>query len=283
MKKWNNKKWLSLILAIFLVILISLLAISILDYVIPFSKNVKSIENSSVAYYQANSAIEKWLFKIYERNNSWTILNTTEFNESYSWVITNKYLTNSSWMILPPSWTNKISQWNPIQLDIWDWYLDHTNMSIKINFKLPDFYSSKTLSWSNSIINWQLSSSTNTLNASSWIIKANDIDWTDIDLSNSKWITLTWTTQTISEFYQDHCWTSSWCSLKLSVINRLETNNSPPITIPYLEWKITTNHAIPLRYSTIKADWKSYWYKKSLEVRVPQNTTNQAFDFTIFQ
>jgi hypothetical protein len=57
------------------------------------------------------------------------------------------------------------------------------------------------------------------------------------------------------------------------------------VNIPYLEYKIKLNdtYKIPLRYSRIKSYGKSYGFQKHLEVKVPQQTTNEAFDFTVFQ
>jgi hypothetical protein len=52
MKK-NNKNAMSIILAIILTIIMSLIALYMIDYIIPFSKNVKGIENVAKAYYQA--------------------------------------------------------------------------------------------------------------------------------------------------------------------------------------------------------------------------------------
>jgi hypothetical protein len=40
----------------------SLLALFILEYIVPFSKNTKSIEQSVVAYYLADSGIEDALY-----------------------------------------------------------------------------------------------------------------------------------------------------------------------------------------------------------------------------
>jgi hypothetical protein len=42
----------------------SLLAIYILEYIIPFSKNTKNIEHSVSAYYQADSGIEDALYSM---------------------------------------------------------------------------------------------------------------------------------------------------------------------------------------------------------------------------
>ena len=73
--------------------------------------------------------------------------------------------------------------------------------------------------------------------------------------------------------------------MKLSLINPLYTTTG--LKIPYLEYTINPWDNVwtkfPLYYTTIDTSWKSYWFKKDLNVRVPQQTTNQAFDFTLFQ
>lgn len=61
------------------------------------------------------------------------------------------------------------------------------------------------------------------------------------------------------------------------------------INLPYLEWKIVyeykgiDNRNFYFRYANIKSTWKSSIYTRDLEIKVPQQTTNEAFDFTVFQ
>ena len=89
-----------------------------------------------------------------------------------------------------------------------------------------------------------------------------------------------------SSFYNTNCSTWNSCTLKFSIVNKLETEDLiAPVAIPYLEWRMEVNSAytIPLRYSKIESIWKSYWYKKELEVKIPSQTVNEAFDFTVFQ
>jgi len=305
MKNLKDKKAFSIVIAIWLVLVMNLLVLYILEYMVPYSKNVKWIENSSNAFYQAENSIEEWLY-FFSTRWTWTIkefADKTKPFSSWSWV-TYKYSTTSSWNTIPYNWEwnseydstfNKISQWDSIQLKVWKWVkINWSSSSTKIFFQVPTIWSSTTLSWwSLPIINWQLSSDTgnwNTLNAKGSWITANDIDWTDININNFQWVDLNWNEDTIYmkfwKYYEDHCyWTNSWCTLKFSIINKLELDNTEKTPIPYLEYKFILNSTkkVPLRYSRIKASWKSYGFQKNLEVRVPQQTTNEAFDFTVFQ
>ena len=332
MKK-NNKKWFSLILAMWIVIVISLIAYNILEYIIPFWKDVKSVENSSRSYYLANSWIEEWLYHILTRTNE-----KAEWSRSYIWDISHIYNTFSSGTILPPPWEwnsiydddntdwiidkerNIISQWNPIQLSVWNGYVKDLN-DFNIAFRTPnlDFYwlntATETLSWGSlAIVNWQLTSLNNTLNAS-WslvlpsigIITADSIldssekftilqdDWS-IDLDNLLGTDLNWIDDTLWNFYWDCsvawdwqcCGANSWCTLKFSIVNKLELDINN-VAVPYLEWKMLIDNNVdgdnnlPLRYTKIESAWKSIWYKKELDIKVPTKTVNQAFDFTVFQ
>jgi hypothetical protein len=85
-------------------------------------------------------------------------------------------------------------------------------------------------------------------------------------------------------FYTANC-LSDKCILKFSVINELKTTDIPSVSIPYLEWRLNSwwTNMLPLRYSIIESSWKSYGFSKSLQIKVPQETVSQAFDFTVFQ
>ena len=309
--KIKNKSAFSLVIAIGLVLIMTMLVLYILEYMIPYSKNVKWIENSSNAFYQAENSIEDWLYFFSTRWN-WWVYKFADTNKPFTtWSgVSYKYDTTSSWKTIPYNWEwnsefdtsfNTISQWNPIQLDIWKWLWINWWLT-KIIFKVPDLdkeeggTNNETLSWSETpkenslaIINWQLSADNDTLNATwSWI-KANDTEifkWNTaspswISMNWKKWVKLDWNEENFENFYSNNCWNWKKCSLKFSIINKLETTTW--IIIPYLEYKIKTNNNIPLRYSRIKSKWKSYGFQKHLEIRIPQQTTNEAFDFTIFQ
>ena len=305
MKK--NKKWFSIIIVLWLIILINLITIWILEYVIPFSKNTIWIENSSKAYYQANSWLENVLYDFKDKDawyETWKTINTSS-PVDYSYKIT------GSWISLPPAWEwnsdydsdwNTISSWNPIQLEIWYGKFDiEGDTCAKVHFRVPnmDFINNKILSWAINnfpIINWQISNNNNTLNATWSYISANEICASHesnlnvncrIKFKGRQWVDLNGNQglpEEAGKFVTNNCFgVWSWCILKLSVINKLETDVWN-ISIPYLEWQfLIDSYNLPLRYSKLEAEWKSYWYKKKLDIKVSQETTNEAFDFTVFQ
>lgn len=284
-----------------LVIFINLLAISIIEYVIPFSKSTKQVENSMVAYYQANTWIEEALY-VLKGTEAWDIENEDSDKDFLGTVIDNMYDLTTKWTLLPSVWEwnseyndewNQIAMWSPIQLEIWSDYVVFD--STDFYFRVPDldWNWGLELDWASmAIVNWQISSQSNTLNSSGSYLNAGDIcdscvddtcSCNSIDFSWIKWVDLNWTyPYEIEDFYDNECQTSS-CILKLSVINELKAE-SDSIFVPYLEWKIDFwTKEVPLRYSKISTIWKAYWYRKDLEIKVPQETTNEAFDFTVFQ
>ena len=285
MKK--NKKALSLVIAISITLVMSFLALYILEYMIPFSKNTKNIEQSVAAYYMADSAIEDWLYFI-NKNPLWSEKTKTISGKKDYWLE-----IKAMWQILPPAWEwnsefdknyNKIRIWEPIQIQIWNNRINPNNF--KLYFKVPDLDSDsstmETLQFTpDKLIHWQISGNWNTLNADWTQIVVWEINNSEIILKDRDWRDLKDQIKTFWDFYSNNCWTNTGCILKLSVINELKLNNWN--SIPYLEWKIDAGSNIPLRYRIIKASWKSYWFQKNLKVRVPQKTLNQAYDFTVFQ
>lgn len=311
--KHINKKWFSLIIAIWLVIVMTLIATLILDFAIPFSKNIKWIENASNSYYQVNSWFEDAVFFISKNilwSETWKTMSNT-INTDFWYKIT------ASWSKSPTAWKwnsdfdpdwNKISEWNSIQMEVWSNKINNWPLTSKsrIYFRVPnlDWNWWLTLSWWNTlpIINWKLSWENSSLDASSWsqfkasqTCKSATLNNTDcINLwiplifdNNLKWsyLDINWIEQQtdFKSFYDANCKNLSWCILKLSVINSLilSTNNTK---IPYLEWKLDFwNNTIPSRYAEIEASGKSNWFKKYIDFSVPQKTGIDTFDFTIFQ
>lgn len=291
----NNKKAFSLIIAMFLMIITSLLALYLLEYIIPFSRNTKWIENWTKAYYEANKWIEDVLFSMKDENAYFETWKTDIVWSSLGYY----YNLTSTWNTIPISWDgtsefdqdyNKISSSNQVQL-LLKWNINWDN--VNFYFKVPHFDDSTSTAivftwWTDPIVNWQLTSENEVLNSSWSQIKNSDINssnWviTGTGLSSSAWYTLAWSWKTFSGFYSDENCDNSWCILKLSVINKLFTDNSK--RIPYLEYKINfwINPSVANYYAIIRSSWKSTWYKKNLKLYIPQQTTIQAFDFTVFQ
>ena len=306
MKK--NKTWLSLVIAIGIALVMSLLALYILEYIIPFWKNTKNIEQSVAAYYLADSWIEDWLYQM--KLNSWTL--DYENNDNIlTWSVDYSIIMIASWSSLPRAWEwnsgfdknfNIIKNWEPIQIEIWNGRITDLD-DFKIYFKIPNIDKTKdeTLSWGtvNKIINWQLSWENDVLNANWSQVNVfeinnnsnnNNNNNNDIVIGGRFWLKLDDSWSTFKNFYNDvNTWycTNKSCKLKMSVINKLEWkigwSSWNDTRFPYLEWRIDAWSSIPLRYRIIDTTWKSYWFQKSLRIKVPQQTLNEAFDFTVFQ
>ncbi len=304
MKK--NQKAFSLAVAMGLVLITSLLAYTILEYMIPFSRNIKWIENSTMAYYNSNKWIEIWLSLInwrqddeldvwYSRSYESDRVYDYEFNSSVIW---STLPENGMWDSYYDNDYNKIMTWNPIQLSIWYWMLSWWN--IDVIFRVPDLNEDSLfnqelvdISWDDMwIINWQLTSASSTLNSHSGsLIKVSEVNdmttWSDnippddLDMWSRDWRLLDWSSSNFSSFYNSNCNWSNECILKFSVINELITSDWG---VPYLEWQIDTwSDNIPYRYSRIYSEGESYWFVKQIDVRVPQETVSEAFDFTVIQ
>lgn len=292
----KNNTWFALIVAIFLMLISSLLALYLLEYIIPFSRNTKWMENWTKAYYEANKWIEDVLYNMKWEDpyfETWNIITPSSIWYNYS--------LQSTWNTIPIAldWTsefdtnfNKISISNPVQL-LLKWPIDWDQ--VRFYFKVPHFDDTNSVAiaftwWNDPIINWQLSSENNTLNASWSHIRFSDINSSSWALSKiinfdsiRTWVTLSWSELSIAQFYTNENCSLSWCSFKLSVVNELKTLDDRKI--PYLEYQINfwTNPNIANYYSIIRTSWKSTWYRKDLKLYIPQQTTIEAFDFTVFQ
>lgn len=276
----------AIVLAMSMVILITMIAISTLRYIIPFWKNTKWIENSSTSYYQSISASEDALWFI-NQNTLWSESWAT-FPAGPKW---NSFDIIAMWNILPPAWKwnsiydnnhNLIAPWFPIQLEVWN----NTISEINFKFRAPDisWWWAWTLSWSN-IINWQLSSALDTLNASwSYITSGNINTAASTNLFTKNWVRINWIDIDFGSFYGTNC-NLIWklCTLKLSIISKLELDDGTPI--PYIEWQANVAfwESIPLQNIQVNTSWKSYGFRKNINLNIPIKTTIEAFDFTIFQ
>ncbi len=295
----RNTWWFSMVIAIGLLLLVSLSAFVLLDTIMPFAKNTKGIEQSTSAYYFAGGAIEQALYQMKSRSGA----NITQEYHSWNLLWTGTgflYQTTSSGNTIPLEgfWNseydndfNQFSVAEQIQLEVWRNMVNDWN-NVNFQFRIPSFtwWLLSLSGTTQPLIHWSLTSENNTLNASgSWIqiIDVNNmtnnpsINW---KINDKLWMDLTGTGRTFSSFYNSNCeGTSSWCILKMSLVNNLLLTNGN--RIPYLEYKIDfpSGNFVPLRHTRIEASGHAYGYKKDLEVFIPQQTLNQAFDFTIFQ
>lgn len=296
MKK--NNQWFSILVWMFLIIILTLSAYVILSYIIPFSQNTKWIENASRAYYYAYWGIESSLLDVKTSSTNTPLslpASTSTWYYSLVW---------KNWNLNPPLWKgnsdintdyNKIWPNFPVQMEVWNNLLAWNISNVKMFLRVPAFTWWTLIfdaTWP--IINWSLSSTWNTLNATDYITQANiknsitdyvSSSSNNFVFSSKNWKNLEESNLTFQSFYSGNCINNS-CILKLSVINPLKAKLSSwtSYDIPYLEYKIDFwGASIPLYYTNIDASWKSYWFKKDLKVRVPQQTLNQAFDFTVFQ
>lgn len=295
-----NNAWFSIILGMWLVILITLSAYVLLAYIVPFSKNVKWIENASNAYYQSYAWVEKALYHIKTRStiniDTGSVLPTTATGFNYT--------TFSSGFVIPQPWEwnseyhsgyNIVSMSEPLQLEVWgkstgladiDWSSAHVNFV----FKVPDFDNNivtiETLSGGTTpVINWSLSTPDDTLYASGSYITAAQVN---DSISTATWniafkdgFTLTGSSMQFQDFHDLCNGVNSGCTLKMGIVSPLKLTNGTDI--PYLEYKIDFDVQFPDRYTRVKATGKSFGFQKELEVKIPQQTVNQALDFTVFQ
>jgi hypothetical protein len=274
---------------------------------IPFSRNIKGIENASQAFYESYAWVENSLLSIYLAD-IWEDDSkpfTSSVNQDYSYTVT------SSGTTIPLAWKwtseydsnwNKISQDTPISIFLGKnrlstWWPDRIRLSLRV----PDFDGDwslenlKTSDGDDDIILWQLSSTTDSISSRSGsLVTESDInsDLDEVFLWNStplsRWVLLNGNNSTFVSFYTNASqWacnvTSNECVLKISIINPLISDNLGSSTIPYLEYQIHTDTVIPLSQSYVTSEGKSFGFTKKLELVVPQQSTSSAFDFTVLQ
>lgn len=285
MKAVNNT-WFSIVLAMWIVLLLSLIWLYLMEYMIPFSRNVKGIENASQAYYESYAGVEENLFNVYD-GNMW------ENHSKLFWAVQDyqyTFLWNGT--VIPTPWqgnsqdTNysRISQSEPISLEIWGSSFGTAGSYIRLQLKVPNggFFDTPL---NDDIILVQLASENGSLSSAPWeLIQESDVDDTEFNLLLEDGVTLAGDPRTFREYYNDlGCsGTSARCVMKISVIGPLISNSWDAI-IPYLEYRIESSDSIPLPNPLMTSQGKSFWFTKNLEVFIPQRFTSSAFDFTVLQ
>ena len=304
----NNKQWFSILLAMWITLVTGMIAILILEFIIPFSRNIKWVENSSAAFYQSYSGIEEAMWFI-SQNDLWD-------EDEQLFVQANPqdtaYSVESMTSIIPPALKGNSeydSNWNrfdnnfPIQLAITDPNIDFSN--VDFTFRIPvELDDGNDIEWNDAlqpyIINWIITGISNPDNVKwNWddipvvlngindqLIRKDEVWDIGIWIWSRNGRTIDWDTCSVTEFTTNSC---SWISniydvtLKMSLVDQLilDTNNK---SIPYLEYQINfRGDSIPGRYTQIETSGKSYGFRKNMDIKVPQQATNQAFDFAVFQ
>ena len=294
----RDKRWVGLIFALVSVVLLSLIMTVFYEIVIPRARNVKGIEQSNVAAYNAESGIEASL-------NSFTgtdiVANVdTRSTGIYSVSGSVKYDCNSN-CTFPESWKgnsstdsnyNIIRPGSPIQIPIANGTIGN---NFNIVFHMPYFsggISSDQLKdyQTDPYFIWTFTTPTKSITSSQGetinLFDSNGKKEFEIyNNTTSSGINNSWTTDKLWTFInanQTDCTNNYKCTLKISLIKDLETTTGK--RIPYLEYQITANSlALPLQYATLTSTGTQWLFSKTVTREVERFTTNEAFDFTVLQ
>jgi len=277
-----------------LVLVLSFTGLFLVEYMVPFSRNIKWIENASQAFYESYAWVEESVLLIHS-GSIWQ-----DYTNSYSWDQDFKYSVDSSGRNIPVAWNwnseydsdwNRISQDNPISLvvgnNIFWWWSNSINLEVRV----PDFDgngSSDNLEvWTyDDIVFWQISSNSDSLSVKDILDISTGTNSVSRNLFSPSevWLALGDSIldpgNSLANFYANNC-ISSECVLKISLVNPIISPDNS--LYPYLEYRISTSDSIPLSHSYITSDGKSYGFTKKLEVAIPQQSTSSAFDFTVLQ
>ncbi len=299
MKTTNNTSWFSIVLAMWLVVILSLTGLYVIEYMVPFSKNIKWIENASQAFYESYAWVEDTLLRVY----SWSI--GTDYSDpltgnqdyGYSFVsrgleIPTPGLWNSPYDDPNVDNFSTVSQIAPVSLAVGDNVFGGGTNSLTLTLRVPDFDRSGWLDslesgWYSDVSLWQLSSENNSLTSKNLINISAATKTVSLNLfaTGNMWLEL-WdavsdTGTRFSDFYTSECWSWNACTLKISVIKPLVSPSGG--VYPFLEYRLVSSDLLPYPNTLIQSRWKSYGFTKSLDVYVPQQTTSSAFDFTVLQ
>lgn len=296
MKK--NNDWIAIMLAIVMTFLMTWISLFILSYIKPFASQTKSIENSVEAYYVSYSWVERALFQNWEITTwEWTV---KAYNEL--WKKINTQIVPSAW-----EWDSEFDKnynilkvGQPLELT----FNKPTSSSIttrtKLDIKVPnlDFNSTTTerlqTPAKDFILNWTISwTDKNTwdkvtlqANPTGGIITTSQINGLEFSIDGLTWINTTKNilSQDINDFYNS-LRDGQEVKIKFTLISHdLMTLTSKKI--PYLEARLDfswDNLSVEDRFVNINSSGRVYGFEKNIKVRVPSETTSEAYDFTIFQ
>lgn len=309
MKKFFTKKhsWTALLIGLFVTLFLSIFVTSFLEKALRIGQSVKSVEQSTQAYYQATSIIETQLNNNNElRKKPWTTTGSTVFSGFTGSILT----VTSSGSSIPLAWkwnSRYDSNWNiismdrPVQLVLNQTSFDKIkNGNARVFFRVPRI---------ENLANWTSIDS----GYSSWIIyfsiwNASDIFylwdgnlidrskiwsvWSDTSVQgfqNLRWVIYkNWIKQNDDylvsfNITNDLCWDfdNYLCTFKISMINPVKINNWN--IIPFLEYKIEGINNIPLQFMELDSRGFAGKLIRQRKVDIPQITTNTALDFAVLQ
>jgi hypothetical protein len=274
------------------------------EIVIPRARNVKGIEQSNVAAYNAESGIEASLNSFTGSKpvanvdtgsiGIYSVSGSVEYNCPTNCTFPESWKGNSP---TDPNY-NIIRPQAPIQIPISD---STITSGFSIIFHMPDAFSGGII-WEQLKGNttdpyfiWTFTTPTRSI--TSWQgeklnFSLSKKDFTIYNNTSSTWITNSWTSLTLWDFINSatnmtsECTPNNYkCILKISLIKDLETTAGKKI--PYLEYQITTSVwnalKIPLQYATLTSTGTQGPFSKTVTREVERFTTNEAFDFTVLQ
>lgn len=166
-------------------VIIIFIAIYLLDKIIPFSRDIKGVENGNIAYYQANTALNEALLSMSGGDPSYETGSSSVANGSgmiYKVTATGSVLPkpgqgnseyDENWSILAPG--------KPIQLVLKSSAINWGAVGTYFIFRMPNLdgtIASEALTGGTTrpIVNWSLSASGDTLQASGSQIMTNQIN-----------------------------------------------------------------------------------------------------------
>ena len=300
MKK--NHAWSALIITIFVTMILIIVAIYLLEKIVPFARDIKWVENGNISYYRANTALNAALLSMSGSDPGLEPALTTPITNGSGMI----YRVTANGTTLPQAgqWNSEYDKnWSilapgkPVQLLL----SNDPTLTQNFSFRVPDLKRDGSFAQTLSgtvilpIINWALSASGDTLQASgsystgwvflwgSYIMAAKANSGNVAFDSNKSWLTLSGSPDNFSNFYTSKCTSSDpKCTLKLSLINPLLLDDNITIA-PYLEYQATFSTSVPLQTAVIQTEGYAGGFRKNITRYIQQMTTNEALDFTVFQ
>lgn len=310
MKKFFTKKhsWTALLIGLFVTLFLSIFVTSFLEKALRIGQSVKSVEQSTQAYYQATSIIETQLNKNQNlRKKPWITDGKLKDFDNWLW---NELNISAKSNTIPVQWkwnSRYDSNWNiismdrPVQLVLnQDAFEKIKKGNVNVFFRVPKIENlAKRTSIDSGYSSWIIYFSIWNASDIFYLWDGNLIDrskiwsvWSDTFVQGfqsltwviyKNWIKQTDNNNHLSSFsVNSGCWDSNnyLCTFKISMINPVTINWN---IIPFLEYKIEDINNIPLQFMELDSKWFAGKLIRQRKVELPQITTNTALDFAVLQ